>query len=497
MLDGCAGRNSASFMRDESMLVETPTGTVLDRADLSAEERTAFDLALAEFGRYLTKRFGVAKIEILNESIIRSSDYYESLNETYETNPVFLFLEYSRRSSPRDRADPVEWLTSVSDHFVFQYHPGSAAERDIEIVKREAENALIGACADLGFPLELLDAKLDSLVEMRDSGSGLFYVKQGEMTFTDGRIPVVLTEDWQEYRELGGSKYTSGFCRFGAIVKGKTLYYDRLIFRYLDVFQLITLTHEVVHAVHFLAPAAESAVWSDYLNKKMEGGAKTITVTSNEFLELAHPVNNDKYLAEGLATWYMVHHGLVPKAMGIPDLRRMTADAMPAWKNVDLNKIIQWKMSLGVFEKAATLFGKEKYVKQEQTILYLGAGCFIEYILAEFGPDTLHSLMSRTKGNASDRIRDVFGMDTEEMDRRWKQWIMDRSNEHAMQGESGDFHERSFERVLNVPPGLLSDRCAAASHRAGPEQGPGGMIVRSAGRNREQIVITAAGDSTV
>lgn len=124
-------------------------------------------------------------------------------------------------------------------------------------------------------------------------------------------------------------------------------------------------------------------------------------------------------------------------------MRRMTADIMPTWKNVDLNKIVDWKMSLNLFEKAATLFGKKKYVKHEQTILYLGAGSFIEFILAEFGADKLHALMSRTEGDAGDRVRDVFGMNIDEMDQRWKEWIMGSSSEGSQS------HRRKTELPLS------------------------------------------------
>jgi hypothetical protein len=429
VLVGCAASNSTISPQAGSADAGMPTEAILDRANLSADEKAAFAAALDGFGQHLLREFGESKFKAFDERLVQSSDYYESLNAAYETNPVFLFLEYSNRPSPRDRAAGAEWRTNASDHFVFHYHPGSGAERDIEIIKREAEVALIGACADLGFPFETLEAKLDSLVEMSDSVSGLFYVKEGEGAFTGGRIPMVLIEDRDEYLELGGGKYSSGRCSFGfSWMEGieRPYYHVRLIFRYLDVLNLLTLDHEVVHAVHYLAPAAEIAVWTEFIDKKRKSEAETIEVTSDEFIELMHPVNNDKYVAEGLATWYMVRRGLVPRAIGIPDVRRMTADLMPTWKDVDLNKIVDWKMSLGFFEKAATLFGKKSYVRRENTILYLGAGSFIEYILAEHGADALHALMSITEGESGDRVRGALGTDLAETDRRWKDWVMDR-----------------------------------------------------------------------
>jgi len=291
---------------------------------------------------------------------------------------------------------------------------------------REAENALTGACAELGFSIEHLETKLDSLQEARDSVSGLYGVKGGELVFTDGRIPVILTEDWQEYREFRGTKYSSGVNRFNAsgTFDGRLIYTDHLISYYLDVFQLIIMNHEIVHAVHFLASTAETGVWRDYLKRRMDSQGEAIGVASDEFGALVNPMNTDKYVVEGLATWYCARYGLVPRVLNVPTMRHMVADVMTTWKNVDLGKIIEWKVSLNFFEKTMTVLGKEEYVKREHTALYLGAGCFVEYILAEHGSDKLHLLMSCTKGNASDRISDAFATDIETMNRSWKQWVV-------------------------------------------------------------------------
>lgn len=439
-LGGCATRNAMPPAPHESAPLELQTGVILEQANLSVDEKAAFNIALGDLEQYLVRRFGKSKLRELNEQITQSSDLYESLKETYETDPVSLLSEFSRRPSRRAGAVRVEWLTRVSDHFVFQYHPGSSAERDMEIIVREAENALTGACTKLGFPLEHLETKLDSLREVRDSVSGLYGVKGGELVFTDGRIPVILTEDSEEYREFRGDKYSSGVNRFNSsgTVDGRLIYRDHLISYYLDVFQLFIMNHEIVHAVHFLASAADDAVWRDYLKRRMDSEGEAIVVASDEFDALVHPVNMDKYVVEGLATWYCARYGLVPRALNVPTVRHMVADVMPTWKNVDLGKITEWKVSLNFFEKAMTVLGKEQFIKREFKTLYLGAGCFIEYIVDEYGPYRVHMLMSCTKGNASDCIRDVFGMDIERMDRSWKQWVMNPSSGATFMERSKD-----------------------------------------------------------
>jgi len=429
-LGGCATRDAIPPTLNESAPLGLQTGLILEQANLSADERAAFNIALGDFEQYLVRRFGKSKLRELNERIVRSFDLYASLKGTYETNPISLWGEFSGRPSRGERAVRTKWLTRVSDHFVFQYHSDSSAERDMAIIVREAENALTGACAELGFSLEHLETKLDSLQEVRDSASGLYGVKGGELVFTDGRIPVILTEDSEEYREFRGDKYSSGVNRFNAsgTFDGRLIYRDHLISYYLDVFQLIIMNHEIVHAVHFLASAADAAVWRDYLKRRMDSEGEAIVVASDEFDALVNPMNMDKYVVEGLATWYCARYGLVPRVLNVPTMHNMVADVMTTRENVDLGTIIEWKVSLNCFEKAMTLLGKEQFVKREFKTLYLGAGCFIEYIVDEYGSYRVHMLMSCTKGNASDRIRDVFGMDIEAMDRSWKQWVMNPSS---------------------------------------------------------------------
>jgi hypothetical protein len=419
---GACARDTATLRPDDAATVEAVKGRILARAELTPDEHAAFDIALDDFERYLLQRFGSSRLETLHERIARSSDVYGSLNETYEINPIFLLQEYNRRSSPGHEVAGTAWTTGVSEHFIFQYHPGSPAERDLEIIKREAENTIVASCTALGFPLERLEARIDSLVEVHDSASGEYYVESGEWAFTGGRILVILTEDLDEYRSLGGTKYSSGRCQL-LLTKPKALarplYCLRLMFRYLDVFQLITLNHEIVHGVHFLAPAADPAVFSDYVDRKAE---QKDDWTLGDF-ERVHGVSHAKYVQEGLATWYGVRNGLFPRAIEMPEIRVMLADLIDAGNEVELAKIVDWDVSLNLLEKMLTVFGRKRSVMRENVILYVGAACFIEFVLAEFGDESLYALMACTEGNAGQRIRKTFGMDVEQVDERWQQWI--------------------------------------------------------------------------
>jgi hypothetical protein len=419
---GCAANNTKGLKPDEAATVETMQGLIIERAELSADEQAAFRIALDDFGQYLVRRFGASRLRECNERIMRSAGIYESLYETYETSPIFLLQDFYRGSSPKKRMDVPGWLTSASDHFVFQYHPRSSAERDIEIIKREAENALAGACAELGFKLETLEDRFDSFIAVFDSVSGDYFADQGDWVFTGGRMPVTLTEDSDEYHDIGGPKYTSGVYQLSLVeterFKGP-LYCARAMFQYRTVLHLTTLDHEIFHAVHLLVNAAAPAVMMDYMKNRME---KRTAFTRRDF-ELIHSINYDKYLVEGLATWYGTQRGLVPRALKIPAMSRMATEFLHRDGDLPLKRIVGWNPSLNFFEKAATVFGSEKYVKREMSRLYIGAGSFLEYILAEFDAEKFQFLLFRTDGDSGERIRAIFGTDLEEMDRRWKEWM--------------------------------------------------------------------------
>lgn len=422
---GCASKNLPIATEGELAAPESYRESVLEREDLSANEKAALEIALDNFETYLVNRYGTKRFGEFSEEMKQSHDLYESLSRTYDTTPVLLLQEYAWRYLSSRRAVSKEWLASTSDHFVFEYHPGSPAERDIELIRQEAENTLLGACTYLGYTLDQFESTCDSLVEMRDSTSGLFFFGGGEWGFSGGKVLVILTEDLSEYHDLGGPQYSTGVNVLNWIGRGNlgpSMHCNpRLMFRYVDALQLMTLDHEVVHCVHSLAPAAPPPAFTSYWWTKMEGGVKEFTQQDHERVT---GVNYDRYLQEGLATSYQVRYGLLPKAMAIPGARRMAADLMRAGYDFRLDKIVAWNRSLNVFEKALTVLGKEKYVKREQTILYLGAASFVEYILAEFGPEHLHQLMASTDGSASDRIAAVFGVNLEQMDGDWRQWII-------------------------------------------------------------------------
>lgn len=393
-----------------------------EKSGLAEAEREAFTVALGDVGDYCADRYGRDGFRGLIGAATKPSNFIEAFQQVSGADILDLYRDYMIWLDSSTTPCGGQWRTKASDHFIFAFREGSPAERDIKAVEIEAERALDLSCERLGFSRENVRNTLEAAVAAFDSVSGLFYVRGGENRSTGGKVVVALFDDHKEFRKFGHGRMTYGNASWGfsySFTEGVSCPM-RIAVSYRSPFELINLTHEVVHAAH-LAASTDIAGFLSMVDSLKQAQPEGFSISNDQLNRFMPPTGRG--VIEGLATWGQLRFGLLARGGIEPDLGQMMIEVMAdgSWKG--LRYAVGPGVELTFWDKSRALLGIHGPVKRKVKAAYVGMACCVDYLLGTYGIADLERMGCKRVEDTASHIESVYGVTLEDIERDWMESI--------------------------------------------------------------------------
>ncbi len=297
-------------------------------------------------------------------------------------SPIDLWPELFAWSEAQPVAgDAAAWTELAAGPFLIQFHPGSRAEADREIIARQLMATAEAITAALG--LETFFARGRAALRPESPAAA-------------GLIPVRL---FSSRREAGASKIRSGSAgsaTLGATIvdgSGKLTFVIDVL--YWNALSLAVLEHEAAHAVVLLSAFDTAALTAAPLKGKAD-------------LEKAFRAGFRKipaFLLEGLGDWAYYFHGL-QKAWGLlPSAHAQVEEMEAAGRTVPL---------------ADLSAGDARFATRNRKSYALQAASFLAYLLDTGGRDKVRAWLMGGSDKGVRPFDEIFGRTLAEAESGWR-----------------------------------------------------------------------------
>ncbi len=418
VLLSCGPKSMGPLPADLAAEADAWSARLAEKSGLAGAEREAFASALRDVGEHCADRYGRDGFRRLAAAATEPSNFITAFQQVSGTDIVDLYRDYMMWLDRSSKHNGGQWQTTGSDHFIFVYRKGSPAARDIEAIEIEAERALDQSCERFGFSRSNLRNTLESAVAAFDSASGLFYVHGGEYRSTGGKVVVALFDDHKEFLKFGHRRMTYGKATFGfsySFTEGASCPM-RIAVAYRSPFELISLTHEVVHAAHF-ASSTDVAAFRAMADSLMQAHPNGFSVTEEQVNRFMPPTSLG--VIEGLATWGMLRFGLLARGGIEPDLGRMMAEVVRSGNWQGLPRAAGSGYELTFWDKTTAILGNRGPAMRKIKAMYVGMACCVDYLLETYGIEKLERMACMRVENTGPYIESIYGVSLADMERDW------------------------------------------------------------------------------
>jgi len=304
-----------------------------------------------------------------------------------------MFAFFEARTVETKGVDLKTWRTADSDHFAFYYRPGSAAERDLDFIRRSSEEAFLAMVSCLGLEAETQKTFRVLKTDAPQEQSG------PEGLSPQGRIAVFLFP----VRADGAKtlKFTMGNMSFGATIakepgaeKGVGRLTARINVLYLNAFSLAVLHHEIGHAALFLGHYDPTVLAAGPL-----GGEADL---KKAFFAGYKPL--PPFLHEGVGDYviyfqtFYKYWPLLPPPASLSLSLRTTKDFIP------LETLLR--------EGA-------RFRAQRHKAYSLEAATVIDYLLRAFGREKLRAWFLAPAADSREAFKKIYGFGVKELEEKW------------------------------------------------------------------------------
>lgn len=290
-------------------------------------------------------------------------------------NDMFGFYE---KRAPSASGDP--WINITAGPLLLYIRPGSAADKDRDLISRDAADtaARIAAALDLASAFETARRLL---VPAAGSAPDL--------------IPVYLHASRQGEASQRLRKQSYGSTTLGATIVDRA---GRLTCRidvfYLNALSLAVLEHEVAHAVILLA----SFDTAPLVARELGGEAELRKAFFAGYRQIP------SILQEGLGDWAFYYHGFHKNWGLLPPPEEMVRELRSEAKTLPLKELL----GRGV------TFRDPKYKAYS-----LEAASFLEYIVRTRGKDVVRRWLFSGQTDGAKTFASIFGFSIEDAEKEW------------------------------------------------------------------------------
>lgn len=305
-----------------------------------------------------------------------------------------MFSFFERKAAGDKSVDLKTWKAAETAHFAFFVHPGSQADKDLDLIKRSAEEAFTAIVSCLGLETE---AEKTFRLLKTDAPQGL---SEPSAPSQAGRISVLLYPGRPpEAKQLKGSM---GNMSFGAtIVKdpGQDQGAGRLTAQvnvlYLNAFSLPVLHHEIGHAVLFLGHFDSGPLASQLLRGESD--------LRKAFFAGYKPI--PPFLHEGIGDYVVYFQSFYKNWPLLPPPDALALSIVQTKDFVPLQTLLQE----GVIFRA-----------QHHKAYSLEAASVIDYLIRAHGRDKLKAWFQAADSDSRKAFQKVYGFSIQELEERWK-----------------------------------------------------------------------------
>jgi hypothetical protein len=290
-------------------------------------------------------------------------------------NDMFRFYE---ERPPGATGDP--WINFTAGPFLLYIRPGSAADKDRDLISRDAADtsARIAAALDLASAFETARRLL---VPAAGSAPDV--------------IPVYLHASRQGEASQRLRKQSYGSTTLGATIVDRA---GRLTCRidvfYLNALSLAVLEHEVAHAVILLASFDTALL----VARELGGEAELRKAFFAGYRQIP------SILQEGLGDWAFYYHGFHKNWGLLPPPEDMVKELRSEAKTLPLKELL----GRGV------TFRDPKY-----KVYSLEAASFLEYIVRTRGRDVVRRWLFSGQTDGAKTFASIFGFSIEDAEKEW------------------------------------------------------------------------------
>ncbi|MBD3286287.1 hypothetical protein GF359_07050 [candidate division WOR-3 bacterium] len=387
---GSVGAEFASFAR-EWIAEARSQGTIIDPVDEAIFTRT-----LEGFGFYLDEAYGERKRERVFARVSVPCDLTDALDKVTGKDFEELypgFYSWSERGS----GPPVSTGRSQSEHFTYYYTPGTAAARDIELIKLAAESAF-----DVVFGLLGADSTLQGRLER------IVYRNQP----TGGRIPVTFYQARTQIR--GPDKILGGETVFKPEWKSDTVVYILEIrLAYPGSAGLYGIPHEMAHALTLLFLADEAELTPLLRDRSYS------LINS-----LAQALPRSDYLrSEGWAYSVQFNHFTYARLGLMQDSKERSRRMLEKNCLPGIDEIITSEVEKTLKEKFLAFigFGGRAY-NQRTARLETASADLMRFLGREYGPASLRQFLTQP-GTTERAMIAVYGKTPGQIEKEWRRDI--------------------------------------------------------------------------
>jgi len=373
-------------------------GWVVDSIDALVFERTVED-----FGLYIKERVGEEKCKRAFRRVDTPYEFSGSLKKVLGKSYGELFTAFyawlERRSPLSDN-----WFEAQSEHFIYLYHPGSVAEKDLALIEAVAEQSF----EEITLLLEPDSAALGRLrrVVRTDSKSP---------RYTDGKIPLRL---YATRRELGGFEATSGGqTKFLPVWYEDTVGYALSVeLAYPGPTGLFGVPHEMAHSLALLY-LADEPVLAELLKstKRVPAELMRDAVLAGDMLRL-----------EGWAYMVQYNHSAYGRLGLWRSTKEAMAEAVETYGFPDAYELLNGEMSKSFLESALGIIGLKTLARRSEMSRFLTASAdLIRFLYQRGGPEKMRTFLADPRDPMS-ALFTVYGLAPYALEQEWKNDVRER-----------------------------------------------------------------------
>lgn len=373
-------------------------GWIVDSVDALVLERT-----MEEFGPYLEEELGsrkshriLARVDTPDEL---SSVLYRFTGKRFGEFYFKFYFWLEERS-----VGGQEWLTHESEHFVYLYHPASAAEKDIRLIQAVAEQSFDEITAILE-PDSAESSRLLRIVH--HDGVCLDY--------TDGKIPLRL---YPNRSEFAGAEQASG----GQTGFRPVWHYDSVGYAlWIDIIYpgppgLFGLPHEIAHALALVYLSNE-----ELLAELLSSGEHVPTSLLREAV-----LTEDILRLEGWAYMVQYNHSAYTRL----GLWRKSIEIMARMNEVygfpDAYNLLRGETTESFAERVLDELGLSRVLGSGETVRFLFAAAdLIRFLHERYGAERLKTFLTNRK-SPMDAMFEVYDLTPYALEEKWKVDVLDR-----------------------------------------------------------------------
>ncbi|MEA3311072.1 MAG: hypothetical protein U9Q76_02500 [candidate division WOR-3 bacterium] len=371
-------------------------GWVIDSVDALVLERT-----MEEFGPYLEEELGSRK----SRRILARVDTPDELSSVLDrfTGKRFgeFYFKFYAWAEKRSVAEEI-WLMRESEHFIYLYHPWSAAEKDIRLIEAVAEQSF-NQITDILRPDSFELARLSRIVR----------TDEVPLRYSQGKIPLRLHST---RKGLGSFEQVSGGeTVFRPIWHEDTVGYAlRIDLAYPGPVGLFGLPHEMAHALALVYLSNEPL-----LAERVSSGEH---VPANLLRDAV--LTEDILRLEGWAYMVQYNHSAYVR-LGMWRSSRESMDQMArVYGFPDAYLFLNGDMTRSFTEQVLSIFGFKKSARQSEMIRYLFASAdLIRFLHERYGAEKLKTFLTNRKP-PMDAMLEVYDLTPYALEQEWKNDVL-------------------------------------------------------------------------